>query len=1356
MNKNFKATKTVLAVAVASLMAGGVFAADDTATDTVVNADKSVSISFQGKAPASADAVQGEFVKIESNTATVKDHTGAFGATASANFTLTRDDHKFTVANGSLSGFTGKVNETTDTNHGLLFTVGNGETLALTGMSISDNEASDARGMIRVNGGMLTVEDSSFTGNAGVLGGALNLVKAEEGTKISNTTFSGNEAGSHGGAAYVTGGTVAFENVSFSGNKAGLQGGALEIVGGKDVPTTVTLKDVTFSGNSSTMLQGADKTNGFSGGAVMVNSAETKLTGENVVFTGNKAETSNGGALAVANGGEASIVGGSFSANSAATGGAVGLWNGTATFTDVDFRNNTATGWGGAVRADNESTIKFAAVEKDVVIAGNTAGDADTDTGMKYGYTGGFLHLQAGSDATFNVAEDRTMTIGTSASAKNVDTITSVENTSTINKTGDGKLVINSSTEAFAGTFNVQGGSVELATGIGEFSILNIAKGSEQDSEATSSTFNVESGASASIGKVTATKYAVTYAVKTGADLTINAISLQKDNNLKLNNAGELHLGDITVAQDAAFADSAITNSGAIYTSYKNLVTLGEEADWSDATLTAFGEAYGNAQTGSLYETDFAGRYTLEQLKKAESAFGNFSFSNVNATAYKIVDGKEVNVTLNEAKGHNLGHTVVDQTGGTIQDISGEGVYTSVGAVNFVQENADTPIEAVTISNTQLALTGESASGKVFKGYEGQIDFSGSIIQFGSEQVDVTVSNDLTLSGNTDVTLVGNTKLTGEVVADTEKDSITVQGNATIHAITGGTVTVDDGILFVEDFVMPETNGLSTLANGAGESQPIQPITPQVAAAPVTTDYVVNKGTNLSLFAPNNQTAVNALTEAYNRLGEGYETGLYLGKAIVLGDAGISVGGTSTTNGQFDVAANSFVVMDLNAIARTGYNPEGPLAIVNAASSTLSNDAQVVLTGLNNKVLEKNGDGNYVLHSGLTGLGTNNLSLGTHFYTKDADQFVNGDYTFIANQTLLDKYQDFNLYYVLENAVKEVTPGQNAMVDAIFYGDLNNEDWNGGLRDRVIDELNIATNMAVASGAFSAAVDINNEVWKALDRRMTLANLNAPRAAYGVTPWFDVIGTTNEAKDIFGGAGYEADLYGAVLGADWTAPCGAIVGLAFSVGQADGNSVDLGTKVDNDADFYGISLYGSHQIGSFNGKIDIGYVSVSNDLSTHTMLGKFDESLDADIFTMGLGAEYLVKAGSLNVVPHAGIRWSRIDMDDSKYGADYDAMNLFQMPMGVTFSGTFDMTGWKVAPMIDLSVVPAFGDKDAVATYTGGIEDTTRVVDTNPIQMTLGVNAQVDAWTFGVNYGLTAGGDERLNNSFNLNARYTF
>lgn len=126
------------------------------------------------------------------------------------------------------------------------------------------------------------------------------------------------------------------------------------------------------------------------------------------------------------------------------------------------------------------------------------------------------------------------------------------------------------------------------------------------------------------------------------------------------------------------------------------------------------------------------------------------------------------------------------------------------------------------------------------------------------------------------------------------------------------------------------------------------------------------------------------------------------------------------------------------------------------------------------------------------------------------------------------------------------------------------------------------------------------------------------------------------------------------------------------------------------------------------------------------------------------------------MTPHAGIRLSRIDMDDSKYGADYDAMTVYQLPLGVAFSGNFDVNGWKLAPMVDLSVVPAFGDKDAVATYTGGIQSVTRVVDTNPIQATLGVSAQNGAWTFGLNYGLTAGGDDRMNNAFNANLRYSF
>ena len=318
---------------------------------------------------------------------------------------------------------------------------------------------------------------------------------------------------------------------------------------------------------------------------------------------------------------------------------------------------------------------------------------------------------------------------------------------------------------------------------------------------------------------------------------------------------------------------------------------------------------------------------------------------------------------------------------------------------------------------------------------------------------------------------------------------------------------------------------------------------------------------------------------------------------------------------------------------------------------------------------------------------------------------------------------------------------------------IDNAQWTA-----ITNAEHAATNMAVLGGAFTTTLDVNDQVTAVLNRRMSLANLNVSRNETGVTPWVDVFGTMNEGKRLFGnGMGYEADIYGAVLGFDYTATCGSVLGLAINVGTSDGNSTGNGQKVDNDQDFYGVSAYASRQFGSFNTKLDLGYLVTKNDLKTaSSYFGATSEKLDAKVFTVGLGAEFLASAGAVNVVPHAGIRLTTIDMDESNFGADYDKMTVYQLPLGVTFSGSFDAAGWQVAPQFDLSVVPTFGDKDAVATYAGNVKDTTRVVDTNPVQATLGVSAQNGAWTFGLNYGLTAGGDDRMNNSLNANVRYTF
>ena len=546
---------------------------------------------------------------------------------------------------------------------------------------------------------------------------------------------------------------------------------------------------------------------------------------------------------------------------------------------------------------------------------------------------------------------------------------------------------------------------------------------------------------------------------------------------------------------------------------------------------------------------------------------------------------------------------------------------------------------------------------------------------------------------------------------------------------------------------------------------------------------------------------------------------LYVDKHLSLANGAVALGAPASApaaNGTLTSADNTAVVIDTQAIAAHNYAPtEGLFTGVTVSSGTLS--GAVVLTNLTNKAFTKNADGSFSMLLGDNVTVAGQVATDAGFYTASFDE-ASKSLVVAADETELQNLKDAGVYIAgaVAQDVRTMTNSGNQLVRDVIYGNAAHDAFRAA-QDAKIDalaengkalekeagidnscfntqkdrfdttqvgdatlkaqlealnaqmdaienaagayevaSLNAAANMAVAGGAFTTALDINDQVTATLNRRTSLANLNVSRAEVGITPWVDVFGTTNEAKRLYGSnAGYEADIYGAVLGFDYTASCGGVIGLALNVGTADGNSVGDGLKVDNDTDFYGVSLYAARQFGDFNVQADLGYTQTSNDLKTNGAYGAYSESLDADVFTFGVGTEFLASAGMVNVVPHAGIRLTTIDMDASKFGADYDKMTVYQLPLGVTFSGNFEAAGFKVAPMVDVSVVPTFGDKDAVASFIGQ-DVTTRVVDTNPVQAKLGVTAQSGAWTFGINYGLTAGGDDRMNNSLNANVRYTF
>lgn len=706
----------------------------------------------------------------------------------------------------------------------------------------------------------------------------------------------------------------------------------------------------------------------------------------------------------------------------------------------------------------------------------------------------------------------------------------------------------------------------------------------------------------------------------------------------------------------------------------------------------------------------------------------------------------------------------------TVTAASKDGVATlnTTNDVVLANVEADAKTKTVEVSGSKtLTLAG---SGTLFGDKVEAVNVKGATLVFGHEEfadAEGTVTGAVKLTDQGKFNVVAGSYKVGGLVTTDANTTVNVNGGALATAyLTAGAqnVTVTDGILAIkgnEPQVVAPADANDSFKNA-------------VSIEGVKFEQVQQDSTNTGVIAAGTDDLKAVAAAVESVYGDELD-----GKNIVY-----VTKQTKFTNEPTN--ATDYLIDVAQVAATDGYKPadgviSGTVAGGNDVTVTLQNVKAGALDG-------KAGEKTLKVATSVTT--ATKVNYQNWFY---GDAIVDGGYnteragalgtdgtlTFQANASALAKTNGMVIGKLVEKLVDEVATETNEVVNELATGTVGyhaaveeqaaklvdagslkseeEQNYIDNAMDLYFSQIEAATEMALASGVFGTSLDINDQVTGAVERRTSLANLNAPRTV-GFTPWVDVFGTKNEAKRIYDGtSGYEADIYGAVLGFDYTASCGGTLGVAFNVGQADANSTNISeAKIENDADFYGFSLYAAQTFGDFNVRADFGYTQVKNDLSMAGVTKTWKESQDADMITFGVGTEYLVQAGALNVVPHAGIRMTRIDLDDSKFGGEYEAMTVYQLPLGVTFSGTFEQAGWKVAPMVDLTVVPTFGDKDAEVKFYGGASDVVRAVDSNPIRATLGVEAQTGAWTFGVNYGLTAGSDDRLNNSFNANARYTF
>ena len=1260
---------------------------------------------------------------------------------------------------------------------GGVYQIGNQSTGTITGSTFSGNSAEKSGGALRVSNSTVTIDKSVFDGNtAKVAGGAIKTDNTS-GLTITNSSFTNNVVGDgkagHGGAVFVSGTSkVNVTSSEFTGNKAG-HGGAFYIQG-----QTATFTDTVFTNNEAYEY----------GGALRVNTGNVtfKVTKGDVAYTGNKAGTATDSVAGQRYNGK---TGGFLYLQSAA--GA----SGTATF-DVDDgatltigKDATADSIASYSKTDTVSTItKTGAV--DLVVNGDMSafvGNLTVSSGSMT-IVGGIGEYDLAVQEAVNAAKDSgtvsATSVGTNVTVAAPATLTvgnlNVTNALSVTANGDftaGNITVTKGTYK---DLKVLTGEMAVAdhgtTGAATITVADKKTAKVGDITVDAGTFTKSGSGSLTAGN--ATVNATNGLTVSEGTLTVKNFTTGASGSATVGNTGTLEVtGTITGEKQS------LDVSGSLATALNNVV------DYANGTAKAKTNAVVKFSSGAFVVTDEGMQYTKAQWVSIQSAAGSTKLKIANGTL--VAADAKTPLTLADVSAVQGYAGAAD-----IVETATEGTYTNdelttpttIGKLTVNAKDANTKLTSVTLNGkdvNKFTLRG-NAKGEVLAVPSDVKTIDISYVRFGEKAADHgVVTNAL--------------KVTKD--AGVDAGSFDFKGDVELNGAFS--VAKDATARFLGDVKDGTTTGRAPLTMG------------------INNEGTTVVGTVPAADATDKTLRVNASTQTLNGgltvYGAKHEVAALQYKAAAANNNVIYVGEQTTLNKsqQFGTTATSgknVVAIDLASVAANGYTAKSG-AILKTADAKVTGAADqstysVDLLNLNSKVLTIAETG-ATLNLGKAFVAGTAVKLGNAFYN-DGTVAADGTFAVVTDEEAVLEVETSGLHTAgaVVQAVRSYEKPTNGIAAIVYnnwkawdqeynqaYFDQakaagllkdtatvdNFDNFDNNVYDQIVDGKlaqflalgealdkaqssaiinaeHAATNMAVLGGAFTTTLDVNDQVTAVLNRRMSLANLNVSRNEAGVTPWVDVFGTMNEGKRLFGnGMGYEADIYGAVLGFDYTATCGGVLGLAINVGTSDGNSTGNGQKVDNDQDFYGVSAYASRQFGSFNTKLDLGYLVTKNDLKTaSSYFGATSEKLDAKVFTVGLGAEFLASAGAVNVVPHAGIRLTTIDMDESNFGADYDKMTVYQLPLGVTFSGSFDAAGWQVAPQFDLSVVPTFGDKDAVATYAGNVKDTTRVVDTNPVQATLGVSAQNGAWTFGLNYGLTAGGDDRMNNSLNANVRYTF
>lgn len=273
-------------------------------------------------------------------------------------------------------------------------------------------------------------------------------------------------------------------------------------------------------------------------------------------------------------------------------GAAVFIKGSDVTFNDVGFTGNTVTSEsgalsnGGAVFVDStrnkhnyDASVTFN-VTKDMAYTGNKVTGASKYSGTYGGIattSGGFLYMDRGTTANFNIDEGATLTIGKEGeNDDNTDSIaSSIKMTgqkyseNAINKKGKGTLTVNGQMKDYHGDLNVKEGTMNINQSLAGDANISVSGGATLNLKKVE--LSSQSGALSVVDTDGSTKTVPlpekngSLVAEAGSNVTADTIMLKDKSSMKVNTGA-------TVTAESVAVNGTLSNAGTVEA--KNSITV--------------------------------------------------------------------------------------------------------------------------------------------------------------------------------------------------------------------------------------------------------------------------------------------------------------------------------------------------------------------------------------------------------------------------------------------------------------------------------------------------------------------------------------------------------------------------------------------------------------------------------------------------------------------------------------------------------------------------------------------------------------------------------------------------------------